>query len=224
MVGALDEAPDPLARERHAAQREKELGTVARRGPFFAHRADALEVRAAFAKILLQGLDGGAAEGDDAFLVALAANLRASGVEAEIADGEPGDLRDAEAAGIEELENGAVAQRGGLGLGMRGGEGSALEHFGHFGLGERFGQDFPGFGRLDVDGRVVMDSAIEKKPFIKAAETTELARGGAGIDRVGTEVVEKGGDVGLDGGDEDGVAVFKESRKRCASHSNRPRK
>ncbi len=81
------------------------------------------------------------------------------GVEDEIADGKRSDLRDAQAAGIEKLENGAVAQGGSLGLRMRGRHGSALEHFGDFRLGERFGQDFPGFGRLDVDRGVVMNAA-----------------------------------------------------------------
>ena len=96
---------------------------------------------------------------------------------------------------------------------MRGREGGALEHLSDFRLGERFGQNFPGFGRLDVDGGVVVNAAIEKKPFVKAAQTAQLARGGAGIDVVGAEVFEKGGDVGLDGGDEDGVAIFKELGK-----------
>ena len=131
----------------------------------------------------------------------------------EIADGEPSDLRNAKAAGIEKLENGAVAEGGGLGLGMRGSHGSALQHFGDFRLGEGFGQNFPGFGRLDVDGGVVMDAAIEEKPFVKAAQAAQLARGGAGIDVVGAEVIEKCGDVGLDGGEQDGVAVFKELGK-----------
>jgi len=210
VIGALDQAPDPLARERHAAEREKKLGTVLCCCPFLANCADALKVRAAFAEVLLECPDRGAAEGDDALLIAFAAHLRAAGIEREVANGKTSDLGDAEAAGVEKLKDGAVAQSGGLGLGMRGGEGSALEHLGDFRLGEGFGQNFPGFGRFDVDGGVVMDAAIEKEPFVEAAETTELARGGTRIDGVGAEVIEEGGDVGLDGGDEDGVAVFKE--------------
>ena len=155
----------------------------------------------------------GAAKGHDALLVALAANLHASGIEAEIADGKRGDFRDAQPAGIEQLENGAVAQGGGFGLRMRGSHGGALEHLRDFGLGEGFGQNLPGLGRLDVDGGVVMNAAIEEKPFIKAAKTAQLARGGAGIDVVVAEMIEKRGDVGLDGGDEDGVAVFEKLRK-----------
>jgi hypothetical protein len=58
-----------------------------------------------------------------------------------------------------------------------------------------------------------MNAAIEKKPFIKATQTAQLARGGAGIDVVVAEMIEKGGDVGLNGGDEDGIAVFKKLRK-----------
>ena len=114
---------------------------------------------------------------------------------------------------LKKLEDSAVAQGGGLGLRMRSGHGGALEHLRDFGLGERFRQNFPGPGRLDVDGRVVMNAAIEKKPFIKAAQAAQLASRGAGIDVVGAEVVEKGGDVGLGGGDEDGIAVFKKLGK-----------
>ena len=100
-----------------------------------------------------------------------------------------------------------------LAWGCEAASGSALQHFGHFGLGERFGQNFPGLGRLDVDGGVVMNAAIEKKPFVKAAQAAQLARGGAGIDVVGAQVFEKCGDVGLDGGEQDGVAVFEELGK-----------
>ncbi len=154
-------------------------------------------------------LKGGAAERNDALLVALAADLHASGIEREVAGGEAGELGDAEAAGIEQFKDGAIAQRGGTGLGMRGGHGGALEHLGNFRLGERFGQDFPGLGRLDVDGGVVMDAAVEEEPLVEAAQAAELARGGAGVDAVGAEVLEETGDVLLDGGEQGCVAAFK---------------
>ena len=154
-----------------------------------------------------------AAEGHNPLLVAFAADLHAPGIEREIADGKRSDFRDAQAAGIEQLQNGAVAQRRGLGLRMRSGHGGALEHFRDLGLGERFGQNLPRLGRFDVDGWVVMNAAIEKKPFIKAAQTAQLARGGAGIDVVVAEVIEKRGHVGLDRGQQHGVAVFEKLGK-----------
>ena len=95
------------------------------------------------------------------------------------------------------------------GLGMRGGHGGALQHLGDFRLGEGFGQDLPGFGRLDVDGGVVMDAAVEQEPVVKAAQAAELARGGAGIDGVGAKVFEKGGDILLRGGEQRAVALLK---------------
>jgi hypothetical protein len=110
VVGSLDEAPDPLAGERHTAQRKKEARAIMRCGFFLPDRADAVEVRATLAQVLLECLDGGAPEGHNALFVTFAANLHAAGIEREVADGERSDFRDAQAAGIEKLEDGAVAQ------------------------------------------------------------------------------------------------------------------
>ena len=60
-----------------------------------------------------------------------------------------------------------------------------------------------------------MNAAIEKQPFIKATQTAQLARGGAGIDAVGSEMIEKGGDVGLGRGEQDGVALLEKLRKNA---------
>ena len=60
-----------------------------------------------------------------------------------------------------------------------------------------------------------MNAAIEKQPFIKAAQTAQLARGGAGIDAVGSKMIEKGGDIGLVRGEQDGVAAFEKLRKNA---------
>ena len=71
--------PDPLAGERHAAQGEEEArGIVARA---FA-RADAGQMRPAFAQIVFERLMAGAAKRDDALLVAFAAHLDAARIEA----------------------------------------------------------------------------------------------------------------------------------------------
>ena len=61
-----------------------------------------------------------------------------------------------------------------------------------------FGEDFPGLGRFNVDRRVVANTVIEKQPFVKSAQTAQLARRRPGIDAVGAQVTEKCGNVGLD--------------------------
>ena len=89
----------------------------------------------------------------------------------------------------------------------------ALQHFCHFGLGQRFGQNLPRFGRLDVDGGVVMNAAVEQQPFVKAAQTAQLARSGAGVDVVAAQMIEQRGDVGLDRCKQHGVAALEELGK-----------
>ena len=74
----------------------------------------------ALAEVVFKSFDRGAAQRHDAFLVAFAANMDAAGIESQVAGGERRDLRDAQAAGIEEFENGAIAQGGGARLGVRG--------------------------------------------------------------------------------------------------------
>jgi hypothetical protein len=164
----------------------------------------------ALAQILFQSQKRGAPEGDDALLVALAADVDTAEVEGKIAGGEGGDLGDAESAGIEELEDGAVAEVGGAGLGVIGGELGAVEHFSDLRLGEGLGEDLPGLGGFDVDGGVVVDAAVEHEPLVETAEATELAGDGAGVDGVDAEVLHECGDVLLGGGEEDAVAGLEE--------------
>jgi hypothetical protein len=78
-------------------------------------------VRAAFLEIDAQGFEGGVAEGDDAFFVSFAADEDAAEVEREVAGRESGDFGDAQAAGVEQFQDGAVAQGGGAGLRAAGG-------------------------------------------------------------------------------------------------------
>ena len=60
--------------------------------------------------------NGGFAERDDAFFVAFAEEADAAFVEREVFDAEVGELGDAKASGVEELENCAVAEIGCVGL------------------------------------------------------------------------------------------------------------
>src|SRR5579862_7753170 len=83
-VSQFDQVPDPLARERHAAQGEEHAGRFGARGGAFARRADAGEVGTALDEVDFHGLKGSAAQGDDAFLVALAADLYSAGIENQV--------------------------------------------------------------------------------------------------------------------------------------------
>ena len=193
--GHLDQPPNPLARERHAAQGEKQARAVlpARSAawPPFARGTDAREMRPSFAQILLQSLKRGAAQRDNALLVALAAHLHAAQHRAQDRWWRATDFGDAQPAGIQQLQNGAVAQRGGLGLRMRRGHAGALQHLRHLRLGQRLGQHLPRLGRLDVDGGIVMNAAVEQQPLVKAAQAAQLARRGARVDAVVAQMLEK---------------------------------
>ena len=118
VVGALDEAPDPLPGERHAAQGKKKPRTVLRRGLFLPNRTDALKMRPPLAQILFECLDCRSPQWHNALLVAFTSNLHASRIEAEVAYTQRRNFGDAQAARIEKLENGPVAKRRGFGLGM----------------------------------------------------------------------------------------------------------
>lgn len=85
----------------------------------------------------------------------------------------------------------------------------ALEHLGNFRLGERFGKDPPCLGRFDVDGWVVMDAIVEEEPPVKAAEATQLSRGGTRVNTVVAKMFEEPRDIGLGGSDQECVALFK---------------
>ena len=156
-------------------------------------------MRAAFGDVRFKRFDGGPPQRNDALLVALAAHLHAAQVERQVAGVERGDLGDAQSAAVQQLENGAIAQRRCAGLGMMSGHGGALQHFVHFRLGQRLGQHLPRFGRLDVDGRIVVDAAIEQKPLVKAAQAAELARRGTRIDAMVAQVLEEAGHILLHG-------------------------
>jgi hypothetical protein len=80
-------------------------------------RTDARQVRPALAQISLQRPNRGAPQRNNAFLVALAAHVHAAGIQRQIARRERRHLGNAQAAGIEQFQNGAVAQCGGLACG-----------------------------------------------------------------------------------------------------------
>ncbi len=191
--------PDPGAAEGHAAGGEEEAA-----GGFL------LEGGAGVLQVLFERFDRGAAEGDDALLVAFAADQGAAGVEREVGNAEAGQLGDAETGGVEQLEDGVVAHGDGVGLGMIGGEGGALHHGVDFGDSERFGQNFPGGGGFEVEGGIAADALVEEEPAEESAQAGELAPGGARLDAVLREVPEESGDVLLRGGEESGGVALEE--------------
>ncbi len=170
-------------------------------------------MRPALAQILFQSRERGAAQRHDALLVALAAHLHAAQIESQIAGGEIRHLGDAQPARIEQLENRAVAQGRGAGLRMRGGHAGALQHLGHFRLGQRLGQHLPGLGRLDVDGGIVMDAPVEQQPLVKAAQAAQLARRRTLIDAVVAQMLEEGRDILLHRRQQHAVAALDELGK-----------
>ena len=187
-VAGFDEAPDPTAAERLAALGKEE-----------ARRGLAGEPGASVFQIGVESLDGSAAEGNDALLVAFAADESAAGVEGEVGDAETGELGDAKAGGVEQFEDSAVAEGDGVGLGMAGGECGVLEHGVDFRDGEGFGKDLPRRGRFQVESGIAVDAFVEEEPAEEAAKAGKLAGGGTGFDAVSGEVLEEAGDVGLSG-------------------------
>ena len=165
------------------------------------------------AQINLQRLDGGAAERDDALLVALAAHLHTAQVERQVAGGERCDLGDAQAARVEQLQNRPVAQICGPRLGMLGVHLRPIEHLRHLRLGEGLGQYLPRLGRLNLHSRVVMDAPVEQEPLVKAAQAAQLARRRALIDAVGAQMLEKGRHILLHRGQQYAAAPLDELGK-----------
>ena len=150
----------------------------------------------------------GSPSGTTRSLSPLPSEADAAFVEREIFDAEIGEFGDAEASGVEQLENRAVAEIGCVGLRMIGRDGGALHHGVDFGFGEGLGQDLPHGERLEVHGRVVANALVEQEPAIESAQAGELAGGGAGFDAVFAKMLEKAGDVMLRGSCESGVFRF----------------
>lgn len=77
----------------------------------------ARELRPALGAVAGDPVDGGHAHGDEAFFVALAADAEDGDVSDGVFVGEVADFRGADAAGVHELEHGAVSQPERWGLG-----------------------------------------------------------------------------------------------------------
>ena len=190
-VRRFDQVPDPLAGQRHTAHGEKKPCTALARSVRVPCRADARQVRTAFAQISLQRLHRGSTQRHNAFLVALAAHLHAARIQSEIARGERRHLGDTQSARVEQFQNRAVAERRGAGLWMRCVHSGPLQHLHNLRLGQRFGQHLPGPGRLDIHGRVVMNAAVQQQPLVESAQAAQLARRGTRVDAMVPQMLKK---------------------------------
>ena len=130
---------------------------------------------------MLDGLQGGRADGNDALFFALAedANGFREGIDMGYVEGDK--LREAEAAGVEELEDGGVAggcPRGGLFLEWSA-KGGGEEVF-HLGDGKDHGEFALELGELDFLEGIAGEAVALGKPLVKGAKGGEVeANGGA---------------------------------------------
>ena len=118
-------------------------------------------------------------------------------VELEVAGREPRHLRDAQPTPVQQFQNGAVAQRRRLRLGMRCRHAGPLQHLRHLGLGQRLGQHLPRLGRFNVHRGIAMETPVHQQPFIKTAQAAQLPRYRARVDFVVAQMPEKRGYVVL---------------------------
>ena len=195
-VGHLHHMPDPLPRQRHSAQREKQTAwrPAARRWILLRFEpAELMRARCGrpCCRYSSSASTRGASQRHNPLLVALAAHLHAAQVERQVAGRERRDLGDAQAARVEQFQNRPVAQHGGSRLRMLGVQARPVQHLRHLRLGQRLGQHLPGFGRFDVDGGIVMDAPVEQEPLVKAAQAAQLARRRTLVDAVAAQMLKK---------------------------------
>jgi hypothetical protein len=156
--------PEGLAGEGAAAGGDKEGGGLA---PLEQEGAGGEEIG-------VDGIEGALSGGDEALFTALAGDAEEAELGIESGEGEGGEFGDAEAAGIEDFEHGAVAEAGGLIGGGSGEQGVDL------GAGEVFRKILPLAGGMKEGGRVVVDAAFAKEEAEEVAEGGDPAGEGAG--------------------------------------------
>ena len=156
---ALDDLVEALAGEPAAAVVEEQRGL----------HAVAHEPRPAPAEIGDERARGGRADRHQALLGALAAGPQHAGLEVHVADLETDRLRRAEPAGVHQLQQRAVAQRGRLGPPRR------LQQPGHLVPGENLREAPALLGGTQVDGRVVGDQVLAAQVAVEGPQAGDLA-------------------------------------------------
>ena len=146
---------------------------------------------AADAEVGVDGVEGGLAERDEAALLPLAEGGDEALLPVDVGELEADDLADAQARGVEDVEDGAVAQAAdALALGGVEDAGDLLDDED---LGEAAGDP----GAVDQGARVGGEGALAEEEAGEAADGGEVAGGGPGAEALAAEGHEVGGDEGV---------------------------
>ena len=182
---AADDLVEALAGERLAAEVHEQLR----------HDAAVHERRAAALEVDADGLDRRAADGHHALLRALAARAQDGLLHVEVGHLDPDRLRGPQPAGVHQLEQRAVAQRGGRGALRLG------EQLRHLAAVQDLRQPAAAAGAADRGGRVGVAQALAPEVAVERAQAGGLAvdRGGrrrraaVALGQLGEEVADVGG-------------------------------
>ncbi len=131
--------------------------------------AVAHELRPALAEVGVDRLRGRRADGHDPLLGALAAGAQDADLEVDVGRLEVDRLRGAQAAGVHQLEQRAVAQGGGLGAA------GLVEQLGDLVAAEHVRQAAALLGRAQVGGRVGLEDVLAAQVAIERAQAGDLA-------------------------------------------------
>ena len=135
----------------------------------------------------VEGTPGRGSHGNCAFLVALAQHPHRRVLEINVAQPQPTRLRDAQPAGVEQLDQGHVAQRYRVTLG--GGRGQGRDGVTHLGFGGHLGQGAWPPGGAQPGRRIRCDESLPVRPGEETPGTGDTAlqgrRFGAGVDLIG---------------------------------------
>src|SRR3954447_25081592 len=182
---ALDDLVEALAREAVAAVVDEQ--------PRLVVVAD--QLRAAAAEVGAERARGGGADRHHPLLGALAAGAQDARLEVEVADLEVDRLGGPQTAGVHDLEQRAVAERGRLGARRLG---EQLRHL----VAREHLRELAGLPRrLQLGGRVVLDQVLAPQMAVEGAQARDLAlqrRGlgarlvAAALGELGDELVEPG--------------------------------
>ena len=189
---ALDELPEGLARHAVAAAgRKQEVADPA-----------AEDVQPWTACIVAQPVAGVLAERHQTLLAALAEDAHHALGQTDLARGEIDQFADAQTAGIEHFQHGAVAMAACV-FGVRG-----VEQGFDVGLAQALGQRASELGRLDAGAGVDLDQTAPAQMLIELAQTGEQTRAGARVASLlgeSGQIVEQ---IGALGGDQRAPALL----------------
>ena len=162
------------------------------------------KLRAGIAEITIHECHGFFADGNDAFLVALADAADIARGAVEIHDAQAGQFRDAKAAGIKDLKHGAVAEA----------DGSFLVRLSEqlFDLfeAEIVRQGATDFGRFEILGGILGDKLLHLGVAEKIAKGDEMTSDGAAFELQAIETGEEVNEVVAANGLECELALFGE--------------